>query len=169
MITSQPALSVVHNGSGRFVLSVILTPHYPIYSLLAGTFTTPDNLVITWHQHWHHTDIIVTPYWHHTMTLSTSGPWLLVIKMKYIILHRAEHYGYSYSWLQYYWGVITMISGVVSDDKSIETYLYSDGGGSKNSRIIRERGANTSKNRFPLYLSLGWTCCTFQLKCLNPA
>ena len=25
-----------------------------------------------------------------------------------------------------------MISGVVSDDKSIETYLYSDGEGSKN-------------------------------------
>ena len=36
-----------------------------------------------------------------------------------------------------------MISGVVSDDKSIETYLYSDGGAVKipatHTRIIRER------------------------------
>ena len=59
-----------------------------------------------------------------------------------------------------------MISGVVSDDKSIETYLYSDGGGSKNSRIIRQRGGNTSKNRFPLYPDCD---CTSQLKYLNPA
>ena len=71
--------------------------------------------------------------------------------------------------------VITMISGVVTDDKSIETYLYSDGGEeavkipATHTRIIRQSSLIPAKTGC-LYTQTVTDCdCTSQLKYLNPA
>ena len=72
--------------------------------------------------------------WHLTMTPATSGLESLVMKMKYLVLYRGRlqlcTVRVDCNTIE---ALSQMISGLVSDDKSIETYLYSDGAGSKNS------------------------------------
>ena len=171
MISSQPALWVLDNGSGRVVLRVILPPHYHIYSLLAGTFTPADNLVIAWHQYWHHTDTLLTPYWHLTMTPYTSGARLYLL-LRWNILFSTEQSATDTVIVdcntievlsQWYLGSFQMTSQLKDIYIQMEEAVKIP---ATHTRIIRQRGANTSKNRFPLYPDCD---CTSQLKYLNLA